>query len=29
VFGAEPCDARAYDEFGAAAQWITQHVASA
>ena len=29
VFGAEPCDARAYDEFGAAAQWVTQHVASA
>jgi hypothetical protein len=29
VFGAEPCDARAYDEFGAAAQWVTQHVAPA
>jgi len=29
VFGAEPCDARAYDEFGAAAQWVTRHVASA
>jgi len=29
VFGAEPCDARAYDEFGAAAQSVTRHVASA
>jgi hypothetical protein len=29
VFGAEPCDARAYDEFGDAAQWVTRHVASA
>jgi len=29
VFAAEPCDARAYDEFGVAAQWITLHVASA
>jgi hypothetical protein len=29
VFGAEPCDARAYEEFGAAAQWVTQHVAPA
>jgi len=29
VFAAQPCDARAYDEFGVAAQWITLHVASA
>ena len=28
VFAAEPCDARAYDEFGVAAHWITLHVAS-
>lgn len=29
VFGAEPCDARAYEEFGAAAQSVIQHVAPA
>ena len=29
VFGAEPCDAHTYNEFGAAAQWVTEHAASA
>lgn len=29
VFGAEPCDAGTYHEFGAAAQWVTEHAASA
>ena len=29
VFGAEPCDAHTYHEFGAAAQWVTEHAAAA